>query len=168
MAYDAFMWLKGGAPEAKGETTDKTYKDKSAFEIYSFSWGASNPVSIGSSSGGAGAGKVSISSFNVMKKTDSASPALFLNCCKGQHFTEAHVVLRKAGGEALEYLTYDFEEVFVESIQWSGSSGGDDTPTESVSFAFGKVDLKYTPQKGKGEKGTAIPATWDIRQNTAK
>jgi type VI secretion system secreted protein Hcp len=168
MAYDAFMWLKGGAPEAKGETTDKTYKDKSAFEIYSFSWGASNPVSIGSASGGAGAGKVSISSFNVMKKTDSASPALFLNCCKGQHFTEAHVVLRKAGGEALEYLTYDFEEVFVESIQWSGSSGGDDTPTESVSFAFGKVDLKYTPQKGKGEKGTAIPATWDIRQNTAK
>jgi len=168
MAYDAFMWLKGGAPEAKGETTDKTYKDKSAFEIYSFSWGASNPVSIGSASGGAGSGKVSISSFNVMKKTDSASPALFLNCCKGQHFTEAHVVLRKAGGEALEYLTYDFEEVFVESIQWSGSSGGDDTPTESVSFAFGKVDLKYTPQKGKGEKGTAIPATWDIRQNTAK
>ena len=168
MAYDAFMWLKGGAPEAKGETTDKTYKDKNAFEIYSFSWGASNPVNIGSASGGAGAGKVSISSFNIMKKTDSASPALFLNCCKGQHFTEGHVVLRKAGGDALEYLTYDFEEVFVESVQWSGSSGGDDTPTESVSFAFGKVDLKYTPQKGKGEKGTAIPASWDIRQNTSK
>ena len=168
MAYDAFMWLKGGAPEAKGETTDKAYKDKNAFEIYSFSWGASNPVNIGSASGGAGAGKVSISSFNIMKKTDSASPALFLNCCKGQHFSEGHVVLRKAGGDALEYLTYDFEEVFVESVQWSGSSGGDDTPTESVSFAFGKVDLKYTPQKGKGEKGTAIPATWDLRQNTAK
>jgi type VI secretion system secreted protein Hcp len=168
MAYDAFMWMKGGSPEAKGESTDKVYKDKNAFEIYSFSWGASNPVTIGSASGGAGAGKVSISSFNVMKKTDSASPALFLNCCKGQHFTEAHVVLRKAGGEALEYLTYDFSEVFVESIQWSGSSGGDDTPTESVSFAFGKVDLKYTPQKGKGEKGTAIPASWDLLQNTSK
>jgi len=168
MAYDAFMWLKGGSPEAKGETTDATFSKNNAFEIHSFSWGASNPVNIGSASGGAGAGKVSISSFNIMKKTDSASPALFLNCCKGQHFTEAHVVLRKAGGDALEYLNYDFTEVFVESIQWSGSSGGDDTPTESVSFAFGKVDLKYTPQKGKGEKGTAIPATWDIRANTAK
>jgi type VI secretion system secreted protein Hcp len=168
MAFDAFMWLKGGAPEAKGESTDTTFSKNNAFEIYSFSWGASNPVSIGSSSGGAGAGKVSISSFNIMKKTDSASPALFLNCCKGQHFTEGHVVLRKAGGDALEYLTYDFTEVFVESIQWSGSSGGDDTPTESVSFAFGKVDLKYTPQKGKGEKGTAIPATWDLRANTSK
>ena len=102
-----------------------------------------------------------------MKKTDSASPALFLNCAKGQHFTEAHVRLRKAGGTALVYLEYDFQEVFVESIQWSGSSGGDDTPTESVSFAFGKVDIKYTPQKEKGEKGTPIPASWDLRTNVS-
>ena len=130
MAYDAFMWLEGGDPEAKGESTDETYKAKSAFEIYSFSWGASNPVTIGSAGAGAGSGKVSISSFNIMKKSDTASANLFLNCCKGQHFTKANVVLRKAGGTALEYLKYDFDEVFVESIQWSGSSGGDDSPTE--------------------------------------
>lgn len=167
MAYDAFMWLKGGKPEAKGETTDKAYKDKKAFEIYSFSFGASNPTTIGSAKGGAGSGKVSLSSFNIMKRMDAASPALFLNCCKGEHFTDAHIVLRKAGGDALEYLSYDFTEVFVESIQWSGSSGGDDVPTESVSFAFGKVDMKYTPQLGKGEKGTPIPASWDVRANTA-
>jgi len=165
MAYDAFMWLKGGAPEAKGESTDKEFSANKAFEIYSFSWGASNPVTIGSAGSGGGAGKVSISSFNIMKKSDSASPALFLNCAKGQHFTDAHVVLRKAGGTALKYLTYDFTEVFVESIQWSGSSGGDDTPSESVSFAFGKVDIIYTPQDAKGTPGTAIPATWDLTTN---
>jgi type VI secretion system secreted protein Hcp len=167
MAYDAFMWLKGGAPEANGETTDKTYKDKKAFEIYSFSFGASNPTTIGSATTGMAGGKVSISSFNIMKKTDSSSPAMFLNCAKGQHFTEAHVALRKAGGTPFVYLEYDFTEVFVESIQWSGSAGGDDTPTESVSFAFGKVDIKYTPQKDKGEAGTPIPASWDLRANTS-
>jgi type VI secretion system secreted protein Hcp len=165
MAYDAFMWLVGGAPNANGETTDSTYSKNKAFEIYSFSWGASNPVTIGSATAGAGAGKVSISSFNVMKKTDSASPALFLNCAKGQHFTEGHVALRKAGGTALVYLTYDFTEVFVESVQWSGSSGGDDTPTESVSFAFSTVDIKYTPQDSKGTAGTPIPASWDLTKN---
>src|SRR5215472_4698254 len=106
MAFDAFMWLKGGKPEAHGETTDDKMKENKAFEIYSFSFGASNPVSIGSQSSGAGAGKVSISSFNIMKKMDSASPALFKNCCEGEHFTTAHVVLRKAGGTALQYLTY--------------------------------------------------------------
>jgi len=160
------MWLKGGAPEVKGESTDKQYKDEKAFEIYSFSFGASNPSTIGSGGTGGGAGKVSISSFNIMKKTDSASPDLFTNCAKGQHFETAHVSLRKAGGEALVYLKYDFEEVFVDSIQWSGSAGGDETPTESVSFSFGKLSISYHPQKTKGGEGEMIPATWDIRTNT--
>jgi type VI secretion system secreted protein Hcp len=168
MAYDAFMWIKGASPEIKGETQDKVYSQKHAFEIYSFSWGASNPTTMGSGSKGLGAGKVHISSFNIMKKTDSASPALFLNCCTGKHIPEVHVVLRKAGGKALDYLTYDFSEALVESVQWSGSSGGDDTPTESVSFAFEKVDIKYTPQDAKGTAGTPIPASWDLMKNTDK
>ena len=165
MAYDAFMWITGGDPTPKGETSDATYKAKGAFEPYSFSWGASNPVSIGSASSGAGAGKASISSFNIMKKTDKASPVLFLACCKGGHYPKADVVLRKSGGKAVEYLTYSFSEVFVESIQWSGSAGGDDTPSESVSFAFGKCELKYYPQDEKGGAGTAVPASWDLRAN---
>jgi type VI secretion system secreted protein Hcp len=165
MAFDCFMWLKGGTPPVEGETTDKTYKDKKAFEVFSFSVGASNPVTIGSGTEGSGGGKVSISSFSIMKKSDKASPNLFTNCCKGSHFDEGHVVLRKAGGEAVEYLKFDFEEVFVESIQWSGSSGGDDTPTESVSFAFGKIAMEYTPQSAKGQKGTPIPSNWDLRGN---
>src|SRR5262245_55197550 len=165
MAYDAFMWITGGEPTPKGETTDAKYKGKGAFELYSFSWGASNPVTIGSAAGGAGAGKVSLSSFNVMKTTDKASPVLFLACCKGAHYPKADVVLRKSGGNAVEYLTYTFSEVFVESIQWSGSAGGDDTPSESLSFAFGKVQMKYTPQAAKGAKATAVPASWDITKN---
>jgi len=164
MAYDAFMWLEG-EPKAEGETQDKVYKDKKAFELYSFSWGASNPTTIGSASEGAGGGKVSISSFNIMKKTDKASPVLFYACCSGGHYDKAHVVLRKAGGEQIEYLQYDFEEVYVESVQWSGSAGGDDTPSESVSFAFGKCEIKYTPQTVKGQKATPIPASWDLRLN---
>jgi len=167
MAYDAFMWLEGGAPAVKGESTDKDMSANKAFEIYSFSFGASNPTTIGSATAGAAGGKVSISSFNIMKKTDSASPGLFLNCCKGEHFTKGHVVLRKAGGTALKYLTYDFSEVFVDNIQWSGSAGGDDTPTESVSFAFSSVDITYTPQDAKGTPGTAIPASWDLTKNVA-
>ena len=165
MAYDAFMWITGGDPNPKGETNDDKFKPKGAFELYSFSWGASNPVTIGSATSGAGAGKVSISSFNVMKKTDKASPVLFLACCKGSHYPKADVVLRKSGGAAIEYLTYTFTEVFIESIQWSGSSGGDDVPSESVSFAFGKCEIKYYPQDEKGGLGTAVPATWDLRTN---
>lgn len=166
MAFDAFMYIEGGNPKAEGETLDEKYKDNKAFEIYSFSWGASNPVTIGSASGGAGGGKVSISSFNIMKKTDKTSPSLYVNCCKGTHFDKGTVVLRKAGGDnPVEFIKYEFEQLFVESIQWSGSQGGDDSPTESVSFAFGKVKTYYTPQDATGKAGTPIPTSWDLRTN---
>lgn len=174
MAYDAYMWLEGeagGAPKVQGESTDKDFGAKKAFEIYSFSWGASNPATIGSGAGGGGGGRVSVSSFNIMKKTDNASPQLFTTCCCGGHFAKATVVLRRAGGTKDQtgtvYLTYTFSFVFVDSIQWSGSSGGDDVPTESVSFTFGACKIEYTPQKKTGEKGTANPATWSIVKNNA-
>ena len=173
MAFDAYMWLENpvATPPVKGETKDATYSANFAFEIYSFSWGASNPTTISSGTIGSGGGKVSISGFNVMKATDTSSPDLFTACCSGGHFGDATVVLRKAGGTAgatgTVYITYKFKEVFVESIQWSGSSGGDDKPTESVSFSFGACQLEYTPQNADGTAGTLKPACWSLTQNKA-
>lgn len=167
MAYDAFVYFDGQATNAnltiKGETKDSTFSAKNAFEIYSFSWGASNPVTIGSASGGGGGGKVSISSFNLMKKTDSASPTLFQACCVGAHFPKVIVTLRKAGGKQETFIEYTFETCYIESVQWSGSSGGDDTPTESCSIAFGKVTGKYWKQLADGKMDTTpISCNWDM------
>jgi type VI secretion system secreted protein Hcp len=171
MAFDAFVYFDGKSSsglEVKGETTDDVYSKKGAFEIHRFSLGASNPVTVGSASQGSGGGKVSISSFSASKKTDSASAALFRASCDGSHFSKVHVVLRKSGGKKVEYLKYDFEEVFVEAVQWSGSTGGDDTPTESLSLAFGKVSITYTAQKPDGTAiSPAKEANWDVRSNKA-
>ena len=52
--------------------------------------------------------------------------------------------------------------VMVESVQWSGSSGGDDTPTESVSFAFGKVTVEYKTQGKDGKLVAGTPVVWDV------
>jgi type VI secretion system secreted protein Hcp len=168
MAFDTYLFFTGGDPKIEGETTDAKYKDKKAFEIFSFSWGVSNPTTVGSGTGGMSAGKASISSFNIMKKTDAASPALFLACASGSHYPTMEVVMRKSSGaNKLEFLTYTFSEVLVESVQWSGSSGGDDTPTESVSFAFGKVEVSYQPQDATGAaEGGAKTASWDQTKNT--
>jgi len=107
-----------------------------------------------------------VSSFNIMKKTENSSCDLFQACCSGQHFPTAKVVMRKAAGTAGKqgtFLQYDFTDVMVESIQWSGSSGGDDTPTESVSFAFAKVKIAYSKQDEKsGEVKPANNASWDM------
>ncbi len=159
MAYDAFLKLDG----VTGETTDS--KMTGAMEIYSFSWGASNPVTVGSATTGSGAGKVSLSSFNCMKKIDSASPNLLKNCCIGDHFKTGSVMLRKSGGTQAVYLQYDMTEVYVESYQISGSTGGDDTPTESVSFTSSSITMKYTPQLATGKMGTMVPAGWNVTTN---
>lgn len=156
MAFDAFLKIDG----VESEATRKGFEKQ--IELYSFSWGASNPSTIGSGGGG-GAGKATISSFNFMKVTDKASPVLFQMCCSGKHIPRATVVLHKAGGdEAVNYLTYEFENCFIESIQWSGSSGGDDRPTESVSLAFGKVSITYIEQTITGTKGSPVVGSWDV------
>jgi type VI secretion system secreted protein Hcp len=159
MAFDTFLDIKG----IEGESTAK-HMDKK-IEIYSWSFGASNPASVSSGKQGISAGKVSVSSFNVMKKTEKSSTHLFHACCVGDHFKEAKIICRKAGGEAGQegFLEYDFTDVMVESIQWSGSSGGDDTPTESVSFAFAKVKVTYKIQSKDGKTFTkGGEASWDL------
>ena len=165
MAFDTFLKFE---PPCEGEATRSGFEKQ--IEIYSFSWGASNPTTIGAGTTGSAAGKVSISSFNIMKKTDKASPILFQKCCAGKHFDKATVTMNKASGDlkkALAFLVYEFQEVYVDSIQWSGSSGGDDTPTESVSFSFGSVKATYTPQVEGGGAGDPVGAGWDIRKNVA-
>jgi len=154
MAFDAFLQVD----DVKGEAEASGFEG--AIEILSFSWGASNPVNL--SGTGMGSGKVSLSDFSIMKKTDSASNVFFAKCCDGTHFDKATVSFRKAGGEQEVYLTYEFETVFVSSIQWSGSSGGDDVPTESGSFAYKKVTITYNPQKDTGGSDGPDIQSWDV------
>jgi type VI secretion system secreted protein Hcp len=114
------------------------------FGVLSFSWGASNPVTLGA--GGLGAGKVSISSFNVMKSFDGCSPALFGGTIKGARFSTLTMVQLDKKNVVL--MTVTLNDVIVESIQWSGSADGGST-TESVSFAFAKVCIQDGPSGNK-------------------
>jgi len=156
MAFDTWLKLEG----IDGDGTATGFEKQ--IEIYSFSWGASNPTSIDASGKGIGAGKVSISSFNIMKKMDSTSPHLFDKCCTGTHIAKATVSMRKAGGKQELFHKLEFETCMIESVQWSGSSGGDDTPTESVSIAFGKVSLGYAKQKKEGGVEGMVTKIWDL------
>jgi type VI secretion system secreted protein Hcp len=162
MAFNAFMKISG--PDVNGEATQVNFEQN--IEIYSFSWGLSNPTTVSSGQAGLSAGKVSISNFNVMKKTDAASCPMFAACCAGQHYSGAVVTLLKAtgvSGQQQAFLTYTFTDVMVESIQWSGSSGGDDVPTESASFAFAAVAISYQKQdEATGAMSAAGDASWDL------
>jgi type VI secretion system secreted protein Hcp len=160
MAFDAFLKLDG----VTGESKDA--KHTGEMEIFSFSFGAANSTTIGSASGGAGGGKASFHPFSFMKKTDKASPVLYQNCCQGVHIATGALTLRKSGGTPLEYLKWKFKELFVDSIAWSGASGGDDAPMESVTFVYGQMTIDYQPQNAQGQaEGGAVHGGWDVTTN---
>ena len=166
MAVDAFIWFKnpGVSNPPEGETKDSVYSKEKAFEIKDFSFGVENPTTIGSATGGAGAGKIKFNEFTIKKTTDRASPLFFKNCCVGAHYKEVVIAMRKSGGDATtsgkEFLRFKFDTVFTTKIDWSGP--GDEGPEESITFVFGKLGMKYIPQKQEGvqETTTAI-AGWD-------
>jgi type VI secretion system secreted protein Hcp len=166
MAWDAFLKLGDGS-KAKGESTDAKHTNE--IELTAFSFSISNPSTVGSATTGSGGGKASFSTFNVVKRTDKASAVLLQMCASGDHFDKAQVVLRKAGGKnPLEYLIYTFEQVYVDGIQWQGTTGSGDTPAESVSFSFATVHAKYVPQKPDGTGDSPVEGGWDLVQNQPK
>ena len=106
-----------------------------AFEVLSWSLGASNPVDL--SGGGGGAGKVSVSDLNVMKAFDACSPALLGAVTTGKAFPSLTLTASNKDGTT---TTVTLSDVRVSSWQASGSSASE-AAVESASFTFSKFCL---------------------------
>jgi type VI protein secretion system component Hcp len=154
MAVDAFIWFEKSSVGSEPE----------AFEIKDFLFGVENPTTIGSATGGAGAGKIKFNEFTIKKTTDKGSPLFFKNCCAGAHYKTVTIAVRKPGRDpaasGTEFLRFRFDTVFTTKIDWSGP--GDEGPEESITFVYGKLGIKYIPD----EKGSQpVVAGWDQVRN---
>jgi type VI secretion system secreted protein Hcp len=156
MAAD--MFIKIG--DLTGESQDKKHKDE--IDVLSWSWGVSNTGSA-HTGGGAGTGKANVQNLTFTKWMDKASPALFLQCCSGKHFSEALLTVRKAGQHPVEYCKIKLTEVLISSV--TTGAAGHERLVEHVTLNFAKVSLDYTPQDAKGGASTPIPMSWDIAAN---
>ena len=159
----ADYFLKVG--DLKGESLDTNYKDW--IEIQSFSWGATNSGSMGLGSGG-GTGKVSMQDFHFTMWQNKVSPELMVRCATGEHYKDATLICRKAGGgdggaSAVEYLKVKFTDVVISSYQTGG--GGTGLPIDQVSLNFTKVEVEYTPQDGNGKKLASVKHGYDVKAN---
>ena len=169
MAFDAFCYssMKADMP---GETQDKDYSDKGAFEILSFELGAENVINIGSVTGGGGAGKATFKEFTVTKKTDNSSTFLFTALCTGFHFKDVTVDLRRSGAatKAVKsggvFMKFEMHLVMVQDISWSGSDG-DDVCEETVIFQYGAIAITYTPQDKEGKDKPKMLTRWSRVKN---
>lgn len=160
-AVDYFLEIDG----IKGESQDKTFKEKGAIDLESWSWGESNMGSHGAGGGG-GAGKVQMQDFHFVMKYNKASPDLFFACASGKHIPKATLTCRKAGGKQEKFLEVKFNDLLVSSYQTGGSSHGDVVPTDQISLNFTKVAIEYFVQDAKGVTQSAGKRHWDVKANT--
>jgi type VI secretion system Hcp family effector len=140
------------------------YGNKSAaFEIKDFSFGVENPTTIGSATGGAGAGKIKFNEFTIKKTSDSSSPLFFKNCAVGAHYKEVTLEMRKVNdknsSDSVVYQRFTFGTVFTTKIDWSGP--GDEGPEESITFVYGVLSVEYVGQDPAASSSFA----WDSIQN---
>lgn len=134
-----------------GEATDDKHKNE--IDVLSWSWGGSNSGTFGEG-GGSGSGKWVAADFTFNMKVSKASPMLFLANATGKHIPSALLTCRKASGDKqIEHLKIKLTPVMITAYQTGGSEGSE--MIESVTLNFGRIDITYTGQDGKG--GTVAP-----------
>src|SRR6266540_6308863 len=161
MAVDMFLKIDGidGESQVKGHEKE--------IEIESFSFGVTQFSNIGSATGGAGAGKVSLQDIHFSAPVNVASPKLFLACATGEHFKKAVLTCRKAGGDqAIDFLKITFTDVLISGYALGShqldngfsalppSEG--ELPTDQFSLNFHKVEMNFISQRDTGAVGGGV------------
>lgn len=157
MAIDMFMKIDGAA----GESQDANHKGWS--DIKSFSWGATQPNTMSSGSGG-GAGKVSFHDLNVVSNIDKAYPAALKHCASGKHLSKVELSCCKAGGTQVEYTHITLTDVLVTHVEVTGANT-QEVVSVTYSFQAAEVKAQYWEQTNQGSKGAESQMGWKIKEN---
>ncbi|HEV2319445.1 MAG TPA: type VI secretion system tube protein Hcp [Verrucomicrobiae bacterium] len=157
MASDMFIKING----VNGESKDDKHTKEIDVLAWSFGMSNSGNAHVG---GGAGAGKVAIQDLTFTKWVDAASPVLMQSCCNGKHYSDATLVVRKAGEKPLEYIKIKLTDLLITSVS-TGGSGGEDRLTESITLNFAKFNYDYVAQKQDGSGESPVTMGWDVAAN---
>jgi type VI protein secretion system component Hcp len=103
--------------------------------IFGFSSGATNSVTIGSTGGGSGAGKVDFADFLVTKMLDGFSAPMLHAAEVGSHIQSVQIDIFQAGS-ATPFATYTLQDVLISSDLFGSSAAA---VNETVSFNYGKL-----------------------------
>jgi type VI secretion system secreted protein Hcp len=169
MAFEMFLEFPNpattpnGTTKVSGESVDKAHPN--AIPVTGVSFGVENTTSIGSATGGAGAGKAKFDALEITKNVDASTPYLFSLVGTGSHLSDAALFIRKSGAPT-DYLVYRFKLVVVQQIKWSAANG-DRAPEETVTLEFGAMQVSYTPVSANGTPQKAITQTWNQLTNSS-
>ena len=160
---DIFMYLAptNDLGKLSGESGDQLTPSKTkAFELSSFTLDASNPISIGSATTGAGAGKVKFEPFQFVKPVDKYTAELFQDLSSGTKIPSIEIVVRRPGDNGLEnpLIQYMLKPVILTNLHISGESR---SATETIQAEFGAVQFAVYAQKPNGQSTVTSTGGWN-------
>jgi len=145
----AAILAAGPAAAAWFLTLESPAGQTQTIELQDFNLGGETPATIGSATGGAGAGKATFKEFTVKKTTDAASPAFFKNCVAGAHYKKVILAMRKSGGDPSSagkplpsYRLYD--------VVVTNANPAD----QSAKFSFARYEVEGAPTPTPAVKPT--------------
>jgi type VI secretion system secreted protein Hcp len=144
---DCFLFVQTRrAGQIKGEASTEGHVND--IEVRSWHWGVSAPTAIGTTQA---TGRRQYKHLVIVKQLDSASTGLLSVLATNDVVKEARLTLRKAGGEALDFYKMTLREARVTSVDLEVDEHGQ--PSETVNFAYTKIEIEYKPQQGSGQGG---------------
>ncbi len=149
-----FLALDG----VKGDSLDASHKGW--FEISGFDFGLGNTSSIGSATGGAGAGKVTFSPLTLTLDSNTGLAPLLALAATGATLNGATLVGVNDAGQQVYHL--DLANVSVTNVEHHADSSTDAAPT--LSLRYGQIELEtFTPDGTgglvpEGHFGGALPS----------
>jgi type VI secretion system secreted protein Hcp len=172
-----FLNLKSAGID--GESTKTSHPGKDGWmeaASWSFSMQQSADAAVGQQ---AGTGTAALGTFTFERVFDKASPLLFERCARGMHIPTATFDAERTGlsggatvgrgaagtSNTVVYFKLNFKDLVItnRSVSHSPNQRG----SESLSFAFGHVEMTHTQVTTDGRIGTSTTKIYDVKQNRA-
>jgi type VI secretion system secreted protein Hcp len=149
-------------PGIAGESTRVNYAGW--IELNTFSMGVSSTARIGSSGGGAGAGKTVCHALTVVKPLDTTSPELALDAASDKHLATVILAALSSGATAHEFLRFTLKNAFITAVQFSGDSVSN-SHTETVTIEAEQIQITAEPQQVDGRGGQPVTTNINCQSN---
>jgi type VI secretion system secreted protein Hcp len=149
-------------PGITGESTRVNYAGW--IPLNSFSMGISSTANIGSSGGGAGAGKTVCHALTVVKPLDTTSPELALDAASDKHLSTVILAALSGGGEPREFLRFTLKNAFITAVQFGGDSVTS-SRTETLTIEAEQIQVTAMPQQIDGTGGQPVTTTINCQSN---
>lgn len=148
----------GKKDEIKGNVSSKGHENWIEVNSFQFGCGRSVPMMVGRQTERE-ASHPSLSEVTLTKLMDDSSPYLFQEALKGVG-KQVTIHVTKTGVNQLDNVVeYILGDAMISG--YSVSSGGD-APSESVSLAYTKIEMKYFQWDESHKKASQVPVSYDL------